>query len=54
MLIDNAKVIVEESDLVETFNDHSINIAEKSCGQTPCNFASDTNSLEDDVNSATL
>ena len=28
MLIDNAKVIVEESGLVETFNDHCINIVE--------------------------
>ena len=49
MLIDNGKVIVEESDLVETFNDHYINIVEKSSGQKPCNFVSDANSLEDDV-----
>ena len=47
MLIDNGKVIVEESDLVEKFNDHYINIVEKSSGQIPCN--SDINSLEDDV-----
>ena len=33
MLIDNGKVIVEESDLVETFNDQYINIVEKSSGQ---------------------
>ena len=49
MLIDNGKVIVEESDLVETFNDHYINVVEKSSGQKLCNFVSDTNSLEDDV-----
>ena len=49
MLIDNGKVIVEESDLVETFNDHYINIVEKSSGQNPSNFFSDTNSLKDDV-----
>ena len=49
MLIDNGKVIVQESDLVEKFNDHYINIVEKSSGQKPCNFVSDTNSLEDDV-----
>ena len=49
MLIDNGKVIVEESDLVETFNDHYINIVEKSSGQKPSNFFSDTNSLKDDV-----
>ena len=30
MLIDNGKVIVEERDLAETFNDHYINIVEKS------------------------
>ena len=46
MLIDNGKVIVEESDLVEKFNDHYINIVEKSSGQKPCNFVSDTNSME--------
>ena len=49
MLIDNGKVIVEESDLVETFNDHYINIVEKSSEQKPSNFFSDTNSLKDDV-----
>ena len=49
MLIDNGKVIIEESDLVEKFSDHYINIVEKSSGQKPCNFISDTNSLEDDV-----
>ena len=49
MLIDNGKVIVEESNLVEKLNDHNINIVEKSSGQKPCNFVSDTNSLEDDV-----
>ena len=49
MLIDNGKVIVEERDLVETFNEHYINVVEKSSGQKPCNFVSDTNSLEDDV-----
>ena len=49
MLIDNGKVIVEESDLVETFNDHYINIVQKSSHQKPCNFGSETNSLEDDV-----
>ena len=45
MLIGNGKVIVEKSALVETFNDHYINIVEKSPGQKPCNFVSDTNSL---------
>ena len=49
MLTDNGKVIVEESDLVETLNDHYINIVEKSSGQKPCNFALDRNSLENDV-----
>ena len=42
MLIDNGEVIVEESSLAETINDHYINIVEKSSGQKPCNFASDT------------
>ena len=49
MLIDNGKVIVEEKDLVGKFNDQYINIVEKSSGQKPCNFVSDTNSLENDV-----
>ena len=49
MLIDNGKVIVEGSDLVETFNVHYINIVEKSSRQKPCNFVSNTNSLEDDA-----
>ena len=49
MLIDNGKAIVEESDLVETFNDQYINIVEKSSGQKTCNFVSDTNSLEENV-----
>ena len=49
MLIDNGKVIVEESDPVEKFNDHYINIAEKSSGQKPCNFVFGKNSLQDDV-----
>ena len=49
MLIDNGKVIVEESVLVEKFNDRYINIVEKYSGQKPHNFVFDTNSLEDDV-----
>ena len=49
MLIDNGKDTIEESDLVETFNDHYINIIEKSSGQKPCNFVLDTNSREDYV-----
>ena len=49
MLIDNGNVIVEESNLVETFNDHYVNIVEKSSRQKPCNIVLDTNSLEDDV-----
>ena len=49
MLIDNGKDIIEESDLVETFNDHYINIIEKSSVQKPCNFVLDTNSREDYV-----
>ena len=49
MLIDNGKVIVEESDLVEKIDDHYINIVEKSSGQKNCKFASEINSLEDNV-----
>ena len=49
MLIGHGKVIVEESELIEKFNDLWINIVEKSLGQKPCNFVSDTNSLEDDL-----
>ena len=48
MLTDNCKVIVEESYLVEKFNDLYINVVEKSSGQKPCNFVSDTISLEED------
>ena len=49
MLIDNGKVIVEERDLAETFNNHYINLVEKLSRRKPCNFVSDTHSLEDDV-----
>ena len=42
MLIGNGEVIVEESSLAETINDHYINIVEKSSEQKPRNFASDT------------
>ena len=49
MLIDNGKVIVKETDVVENFNDRYINIMEKSSGQKPCNFVSDKNLLEDDM-----
>ena len=38
MLIDSGKVIFEESDLVETFNNHYINIVEKSSRQKPFDF----------------
>ena len=41
--------IVEESDLVETFNDHYIDIVEKSSRQKLCTFVLGTNSLKDDM-----
>ena len=41
--------IVEESDLVETFNDHYIIIVEKSFRQKSCTFVLGTISLEDDM-----
>ena len=37
MLIDNGMVIVEEHALVETFNDHYINIVKKSSAEKPSN-----------------
>ena len=49
MLIDNGEVIIEESNLIETFIDHYVNIMEKYSGNIPCNFVSNTNALEDDV-----
>ena len=48
MLIYNGKVIAKESNIVVKCNDHYINVAEKSSTRKPCNFVSDTNSLEDD------
>ena len=42
MLIDNSKVIVEESDLVEKFKDNHIHIVKKHSGQKPCNIVCDT------------
>ena len=50
MLTDNGKAIIEERYLAETFNDHYINMVEKSSGQKPCNFVLETPSLEDDIN----
>ena len=49
MLIDNGKAIFKQHDLAETFNGHYINIVEETPVQKPCNFVSDTYSLEDDV-----
>ena len=43
MLIGNGKVIVEEHDLVETFNHIYINMVEKSSGEKPRNYVSETN-----------
>ena len=44
MLIDSGKVIFEESDLVETFNNHYINIVEKSSRQKPFDFILESSS----------
>ena len=44
MLTDSGKVIVEESDLVETFNNHYINIVEKSSRQKPFDFILESSS----------
>ena len=44
MPTDSGKVIVEESDLVETFNNHYINIVEKSSRQKPFDFILESSS----------
>ena len=49
MLIGNGKVIVEEHNLVETFNDPYIDLVEKSSEEKPRNYVSDTNLLDHDV-----
>ena len=42
-------LLKKETVLLETVNERSLNIVQKSSGEKPCNFASDANSLEDDV-----
>ena len=56
ILIDDGKVIVDEHELVETFNDHYVNIVGKFSEEKPRNYVSDTNLLDDVLltNSATL
>ena len=49
MLIGNRKVIFKEKNLIETFNDHYINIVEKSSGEKPCNYVLGTHLLYDSV-----
>ena len=43
MLIENDKIITNEKELVENFNNHYINIVENSCGKTPSNIALEKN-----------
>ena len=46
-LIDNDEVIVEEKMLAKKFNDHCINIVERSCGVRPTNLNLANSSLND-------
>ena len=40
MIIENDKVITNEKDLAEKFNNHYVNIVERSCGKKPKNIVS--------------
>ena len=46
-LVKNDKIVTEDRELAEIFNDHNINIVEKSSGDKPCNIA-DTVATDDD------
>ena len=39
MLQDKGNIVSDESVLVKTFNEHYINIVEKSCGEKPTNIS---------------
>ena len=39
MLTEKHKIVTEEKELVRIFNDHYINIVERSCGTKPTNVA---------------
>ena len=39
MLTEKDEIVTEEEELVRMFNDHSINIVERSCGTKPTNVA---------------
>ena len=42
-------IVQEEHVLVEIFNDHYINLAEKSSGEKPRNYLCESNLLDDDI-----
>ena len=47
MLIDDQKMITDEKKLVQVFNNHYINIAERSCGFKPENVEIDFGSCNE-------
>ena len=46
-LVRNAKIVTEDRKLAQIFNDHYVNIVEKSSGVKPCNIA-DAAATDDD------
>ena len=46
-LVHNNQIVTDDSELTEIFNNHYINIVEKTSGQKPCNI-SDTVKYDDD------
>ena len=46
ILNENGKVIINENELAETFNEHYINIVERSSGKKPSNIALENHNLD--------
>ena len=46
MLTEKDKIVTEEKELVRIFNDHYINIVERTCGTKPTNVEDNTKAVE--------
>ena len=47
MLQDKGNIVSDESVLVKTFNEHYVNIVEKSCGKKPTNISQEYGDMSD-------
>ena len=47
MLQDKGNIVSDKSVLVKTFNEHYVNIVEKSCGKKPTNISQEYGDMSD-------